>query len=125
MKVNRSAEALVSARRGAIAAVVTCCLASQPGVAAEVLRFADSLPANHLFTQVASKPWMEAVSKATNGEVKFEHYPAEQLGKAKDMLALVQNVADVGLVVPAFMTDKLPLSSVVDLPGAFTTSCDG
>ncbi len=94
--------------------------------AAETLRFADSLPADHLFTRVAARPWMDAVTAATNGAVKFEHYPAEQLGKAKDMLSVVRNgVADVGFVVPGFMTDKMPLSSVVDLPGGFTTSCGG
>jgi TRAP-type C4-dicarboxylate transport system substrate-binding protein len=90
------------------------------------LRFADSLPANHLFTTAVAKPWMDEVTKETNGEVTFEHYPAEQLGKAKDMLSMAQTgVADIAFVVPIYISDKLPLSGVVDLPGGFTSSCEG
>jgi TRAP-type C4-dicarboxylate transport system substrate-binding protein len=92
----------------------------------EALRFADSLPPDHLFTQVAAKPWMDEVTKLTNGQITFEHYPAEQLGKAKDMLSIAQSgVADIAFVVPTYITDKLPLSGVVDLPGNFVSSCDG
>jgi TRAP-type C4-dicarboxylate transport system substrate-binding protein len=90
------------------------------------LRLADSLPANHIFTTALARPWMDEVTRQTNGAVTFEHYPAEQLGKAKDMLSLTQSgVADVAFVVPVYISDKLPLSGVVDLPGGFTSSCDG
>lgn len=90
------------------------------------LRFVDSLPASHLFTRELAKPWMDAVTAATKGAVTFEHYPAEQLGKAKDMLSLTQSgVADVAFVTPIYISDKLPHSGVVDLPGGFTTSCQG
>src|ERR1700748_1950098 len=74
------------------------------------LRFADALPATHLFTATVAKPWMDEVTKATNGAVTVEHYPAEQLGKAKDMLSLVQSgVADIAFVTPIYISDKLPL----------------
>ena len=90
------------------------------------LRFADSLPQSHLFTTELAKPFMEQVTRATNGAVTFEHYPAEQLGKAKDMLSLARTgVADIAFVVPIYITDKLPLSGVIDLPGGFSNSCDG
>jgi TRAP-type C4-dicarboxylate transport system substrate-binding protein len=90
------------------------------------LRLADSLPANHIFTAAVAQPWMEEVTKQTNGKVTFEHYPAEQLGKAKDMLSMTQTgVADVAFVVPIYISDKLPLSGVVDLPSGFARSCDG
>ncbi len=66
------------------------------------------------------------MTKLTNGQITFEHYPAEQLGKAKDMLSIAQSgVADIAFVVPTYITDKLPLSGVVDLPGNFVSSCDG
>jgi TRAP-type C4-dicarboxylate transport system substrate-binding protein len=90
------------------------------------LRLADSLPQSHLFTTELAKPFMEQVTRATNGAVTFEHYPAEQLGKAKDMLSLARTgVADIAFVVPIYITDKLPLSGVIDLPGGFSTSCEG
>lgn len=102
--------------------------AAMPAVAQQkiTLRFADSLPQSHLFTREVAKPWMEEVTKATNGAVTFEHYPAEQLGKAKDMLSMAQSgVADIAFVTPIYISDKLPLSGVFDLPGGFSTSCEG
>lgn len=104
-------------------------MAAASGTAAQakvVLKFADSLPANHLFTEALSKPWMAEVKKRTNGAVDFQHYPAEQLGKGKDMLTLAQSgVADIALIIPPYISDKLPLSGVVELPGGFSSSCQG
>jgi TRAP-type C4-dicarboxylate transport system substrate-binding protein len=90
------------------------------------LRFADSLPATHLFTREVAKPWMDAVTAGSGGAVTFQHYPAEQLGKAKDLLALTNSgVTDIGFVTPIYITDKLPLSGIYDLPGGPFTSCQG
>ena len=89
-----------------------------------VLRLADSFPSGHFLHQHGTRPWMEQVTRATNGAVAFEHYPAEQLGKAKDLLSLVQSgVADGSLFVVSYASDKLPLASVVELPGMFATAC--
>jgi TRAP-type C4-dicarboxylate transport system substrate-binding protein len=100
-----------------------------PGLGQEkkmVLRIADSFPPGHFMIRYTVKPWMEKVTKATNGMVEFEHYPAEQLGKAKDLLALtLSGVADIGYVGPSYVTEKMPLSAVVELPGSFPTSCAG
>lgn len=64
-----------------------------------LLRVADQFPQGHFMLRYAIKPWMEQVTKATGGEVQFEHYPGEQLGKAKDFLSLVQSgVADIVLL---------------------------
>lgn len=91
-----------------------------------VLRVADQLPQGHFLSKYGVKPWMEYVTNATNGEVQFEYYPAEQLGKAKDMLSIVQTgVADAAIVAPAYITDKMPLSAGLELPGLFGTSCQG
>ena len=107
-------------RTASFAALVGCALTlSVNGAQAQAkitLRFADSLPATHLFTTALAKPWMEDVTKATDGEVTFEHYPSEQLGKAKDMLCLARSgVEDIAFVVPIYITDKLPerMSSVM------------
>ncbi|MCW5656831.1 MAG: TRAP transporter substrate-binding protein DctP [Burkholderiaceae bacterium] len=91
-----------------------------------VLRVADQFPLTHFMPRYAIKPWMEAVTKATNGEVQFEHYPAEQLGKAKDLLSVVQNgVADAVLFAPSYASDKMPLTAALELPGLFDSSCKG
>lgn len=90
------------------------------------LRLGDSFPAGHYIADKVTKWFMEQVVERTGKKVKFEYYPAEQLGKAKDMLSLVQTgVADIAYVAPSFTTDKLPLSGVAELPLGFSTSCEG
>jgi len=90
------------------------------------MRVADSLPVGFPMTQYSSVYFMEQVAKATNNAVKFEHFPAEQLGKAKDLLSLTQaGIIDVGYIVPAFVSDKMPFSAVAELPGSFKTTCAG
>jgi TRAP-type C4-dicarboxylate transport system substrate-binding protein len=90
------------------------------------LRVADSFPKGHYLVKLILEPWMEEVKKRTNGAVSFEHYPAQQLGKAADMLKLTQTgVADIGYVAPAYISDKMPVSEVAMLPGAFAHSCQG
>jgi len=90
------------------------------------LRVADSFPKGHYLVKLVLEPWMEQVSKRTNGAVTFEHYPAQQLGKAADMLKLTQTgVADIGYVAPGYTSDKMPVSEVAMLPGAFDHSCQG
>ena len=91
-----------------------------------VLRVADSFPANHYVVDYATRFWMDSVTKATGGTVTFEYFPSEQLGKAKDLLALAQSgVTDIAYVAPSFVSDKMPLSAVGELPGGFSSSCAG
>jgi TRAP-type C4-dicarboxylate transport system substrate-binding protein len=53
-------------------------------------------------------------------------YPNQQIGKAADMLRLTQSgVVDIGYIGPSYVSDKMPLSEVAQLPGAFDTSCQG
>src|SRR5690348_995446 len=90
------------------------------------LRVADSFPKGHFLVKLILEPWMADVTKRTNGAVTFEHYPAQQLGKAADMLKLTQaGVADIGYIAPAYVSDKMPVSEVAMLPGAFEHSCQG
>ena len=90
------------------------------------LRVADSFPKGHYLVKLVLEPWMEEVTKRTNGAVTFEHYPAQQLGKATDMLKLTQTgVADIGYVAPGYTSDKMPVSEVAMLPGEFEHACQG
>jgi TRAP-type C4-dicarboxylate transport system substrate-binding protein len=91
------------------------------------LRMADSLPAGHFLYEIVSKPFMEAATAASHGRLKFQHFPSEQLGKARDLLRLTQHgVMDVGYVVPSYQAEKLPLSAVAELPGAIGSDlCTG
>jgi len=90
------------------------------------LRVADSFPIGHYIAESQTKPWMEKVKELSGGKVTFQYFPAEQLGKVKDLLSLTQTgVVDIGYVAPSFVGDKLPLAAVAELPEAFSTSCQG
>lgn len=90
------------------------------------LRVADTFPIGHTVIQVGTRPWMDEITRRSNGAITFEYYPAQQLGKAADMLSLTQNgVADVGYVGPSYVSDKMPMSDVIQLPNLFDTSCEG
>lgn len=111
----------------ACASLLLVCSGSSRAQTKLVLRVADSFPASgHYFSEPAAKYFMETVKRATNGQVEFEHYPSEQMGKAKDLLALtVSGVVDIGSVMPSYASEKMPLSAVAELPGGFASSCEG
>ena len=90
------------------------------------LRVADSLPAEHYLVRLVLKPWMEEVTKRTGGAVLFTHYPNQQLGKAGDLLRLTQTgVVDIGYITPSYVSDKMAVSEVAQLPGQFDKVCPG
>lgn len=90
------------------------------------LRVADSLPVDHYIAESLLKPFLAEVEEKSGGTVGFDYFPAQQLGKAKDMLSLTQTgVADIGYIGASYLADKLPLSAVAQLPGAFDSSCEG
>ena len=99
---------------------------SLASAAQTTLRVADSLPVGHFFAEQGLKFWLAEVRKQTNNAVDMQYFPAEQLGKAKDMLQLAMTgVADVTYVVPSYVSDKMPLMTVSELPGLARTSCQG
>lgn len=110
----------------AVAATALAAGAFQAAAQEVKLRVGDSFPVGHYIPEKITKNWMNLVTEATAGKVSFEYFPAEQMGKAKDLLALTQDgVLDIGYVGASYVSDKLPLSSVGELPEAFKTSCQG
>ena len=100
-------------------------ISSAPAGALE-LKVADSFSADHYLVRILLKPWMDEVTKRTNGGVTFSYYPNQQIGKAADMLRLTQSgVVDIAYIGPSYVSDKMPLSEVAQLPEAFQTSCQG
>lgn len=117
---------MISRSRGLL---TTCALVLAAGAATAqeiTLRTADSLPVGHYMAEGVLKPLTEMTTEKTGGKVVFEHFPAQQLGKAKDLFSLAQSgVTDIAYVGASYTSDKLPLSSVGELPEAFNTSCEG
>lgn len=106
-------------------AVAAALVAAGPASAQNKIKIADSFPVGHYLPKYFTTPMMEKLKAdpAAKG-YEFEYYPAEQMGKAKDFLQLVQSgVIDIAYVAPGFVSDKMPLSVVPELPLPYTGSC--
>lgn len=84
-----------------------------------VLKVAYPFPASNLHVIHGIQYWMNCVEEKLGKEkIQFNVYPAEQLGKAKDLLDLVRmGTADIIYIVPSHVEGKLPLSGVTEIPG--------
>ena len=88
------------------------------------LRFADWMPESAFTTTYGAKAFMDKANELSDGRISFQYFPAEQLGKGSEALTLLQSgVADIANVAPAYLSEHLPLSAVVELPGLVTDSC--
>lgn len=87
------------------------------------LKVADYFSTNHVISTDGITYWMKKVEQDSGGRVKFNFYPGEQLGKAKDLLKAAQTgAADISMVATSYVPSNMPYSGVMELPGAFTTS---
>lgn len=89
-----------------------------------ILKMADSFPIGHPGHKLALG-YIEQVEKMVPGKVKIQHYPAQQLGKMKDLLKLCQGgITDIAYIAPSFFSGQLPLNTVMVLP-FWTTAMEG
>jgi TRAP-type C4-dicarboxylate transport system substrate-binding protein len=87
------------------------------------LKFAHPFPATHPLWTQAGQPFIDKITAATNGAVAFEVYHAGQLGK--DYQTVLQSgLADIVILAAAYTPEKFPLTSAVDIPGNYGTSCE-
>lgn len=118
--MKRIAKALMA---GAAMLVIANSASAQDTV---TLKIADSFPPSHPISVQGLKFWMDKVTAATGGKVQFQYFPAQQLGKANEMLRLIQSgIVEIALIGSGYISDKLPLSEVAALPGLFSESCVG
>ena len=111
-------------KHASLALAAALCL-SGGAMAQTKIKIADSFPVGHYLPKYITTPMIERLkaNPAAKG-FEFEYYPAEQMGKAKDFLSLVQSgVIDIAYVAPGFVSDKMPLSVVAELPLEFQGSC--
>ncbi|WP_137163946.1 TRAP transporter substrate-binding protein DctP [Pseudomonas asiatica] len=88
------------------------------------LKFAHRFSSKHYLWTDAGAVFTEQVKQASNGQVAFELYPAGQLGK--DYFSLLRSgLADIAIFIPSYESDKLPMSSVAELPGMYADACEG
>jgi TRAP-type C4-dicarboxylate transport system substrate-binding protein len=107
-------------------AVLLAMVTVMPASAQEqrTLKFAHVFPASHWHFTQSVKIFEDKVTAATGGKIKFENYHAGQLGKEGVVMAS-SGIADFAILVPSYEPAKLPLTSVAELPGLHSNSCEG
>lgn len=103
---------------------VTAFAGCAPGSEAEAgptLSLADSYSPKHPFGEYGVSVFLDELDSAG---VTTEYYPSGQMGNAEDLASLIstENV-DIGPASAAYLEDKMPLSSVGDLPMMTTDAC--
>jgi TRAP-type C4-dicarboxylate transport system substrate-binding protein len=88
------------------------------------LKWASPYPIGHP-SYVMALEFIDAIHKRTNNKVKVAHFPAEQLGKAKDLLIICsQGVADLAQIHITYFAGQLPVNNVAQLP-FYTKASEG
>jgi TRAP-type C4-dicarboxylate transport system substrate-binding protein len=109
-------------------AVLSAAVLPLPAGAQETitLKLAETSPSTHYIAEQATQFFMSKAEELSNGRIKFEYYPAQQLGKAQDMIRIAQSgVTDISYVPVGQLADQLPLSGVGGLPGMYDSACQG
>lgn len=121
VKTGRTAGTL---RRVLFMAAAASALAT--GAPAADLKLADQFPAGHTITKQGTQAFFDHIKANPDADLSVTHYPAEQLGKAASMLDLVRNrVTDIAMVGMSYITEKMPLATMMELPGLYRDSFDG
>ena len=95
-------------------------------VHAETMRLGDFQSTSHIVSVEGTSKWMDAVTKATDGAITFEHFPSQQAAKSKAQLDAVKTgILDAALLGASYHADALPLNSVVGLPGFYGSAEEG
>ncbi len=90
------------------------------------LRFAHWLPEQHPLAKHSFPDWAKSITEASSGTIKFEFYPAQQLGAAKDHYDMARDgVADVTWVNPGYQPGRFPVLGAVEFPFVLTDGDKG
>jgi TRAP-type C4-dicarboxylate transport system substrate-binding protein len=89
-----------------------------------LMKFASPYPVGHP-SYLMAKDYIDEIHKLSGNKVKIAYFPAQQLGKAKDMLNVCgKGVADFCQIHITYFAGQLPYSNVVVLP-YWTTAAEG
>lgn len=81
------------------------------------LRLSHWLPPQHAVPQTGMKEWMESITEASGGSIKFEVFPAQQLGAAPDHYDMTRDgIADIGYANPGYNAGRFPIFELVGVP---------
>lgn len=87
-----------------------------------VLKLHQMLPAQAPVPAKILEPWMKKIEAESGGRIKFEHYPAMQLGgKPPELIdQAIDGVADIVWTLPGYTPGRFPRTEVIELPFMMT-----
>lgn len=96
------------------------CLASAQSTAADnqvTLKFAHWVPLTHPLHSGGWAPWAKSIEAESGGTIKFQFFPAAQLGKPADHYDLAKDgIADIAWLNPGFNPGRWVIASAGSLP---------
>jgi TRAP-type transport system periplasmic protein len=100
-----------------IASLVLAGCSSSSAPATIKLKYGDQNSNTGWEGSQAAQPWLDSITKATNGRVQFETYYAESLFKGTDAWVSVKNrVGDMAWMFHGYWANQTPLADVISLP---------
>src|SRR5262249_16919769 len=89
------------------------------------LRFSHWVPPSHPM-HTSPRAWADSINKASNGSIKIQIFPSQQLGKAFDHYNMARdNIADITHVNPGYEPGRFPIIGAVELPFLFSNGKEG
>ena len=89
------------------------------------LKISHWVPASHPL-QKALEDWGAAVEKESGGTIKYQVFPAQQLGKAFDHYDMARDgIADVTYVNPGYQPGRFPIIGAGELPFLMSSAKGG
>jgi TRAP-type C4-dicarboxylate transport system substrate-binding protein len=105
-----------------LAASVTPAFAQEKNIE---LKISHWVPASHPL-QKALEDWGASVEKASGGTIKYQVFPAQQLGKAFDHYDMARDgIADVTYVNPGYQPGRFPIIGAGELPFLMSDATGG
>lgn len=106
--------------------LVSACAAQAHAQDKEVtLRFAHWVPPQHPM-HAAAVAWADSINKASNGTIKIQIFPAQQLGRAFDHYNMARDgISDISHINPGYEPGRFPIVAAVELPFTFSNSKEG
>jgi len=83
------------------------------------LRLSTFVPPTHVIAREMIAPWIEEISKASNGQLKVTLFPSMQLGGSAPELyrQAAQGTVDMVFTLPGYTSPAFPRTQMIELPG--------
>jgi TRAP-type transport system periplasmic protein len=115
----KQVEFLNFARRALLAALATplTIIAASAQDTPVTLRFSHWSPPQHPMSAIAVPDWVSDIEKASNGSIKIQVFPAQQLGKAVDHYDIARDgVADISWANAGLQPGRFPVAQALEMP---------